>query len=125
MVSSFNAMLFKCVTGRITVRRRLAALRLGCAVGNPLFGGMLFGLAAVGALASQPQIDDFSHAKAQRLRFALSALWRSPLQCRIPVNCADKVARITAHGIAVCETVHSECQNGFICLGSKAIYASQ
>ena len=66
MVSLFNAMLIKCVTGRITVRRRLAALRLGCAVGNPLFGGMLFGLAAVCALASQPQIDDFSHMASRR-----------------------------------------------------------
>jgi hypothetical protein len=70
MVSSFNAMLIKCVTGRITVRLRLAALRLGCAVCNALFGGMLFGFATVGALACQPQIDDFSHAKAQRLLFA-------------------------------------------------------
>ena len=70
MVSLFNAMLIKCVTGRITVRRRLAALQLGCAVGNPLLGGMLIGFAAVGALASHPQIDDFSHAKAQQLRSA-------------------------------------------------------
>ena len=62
MVSSFDAMLIKCVTGLITVRRRLAALRLGCAVGNTLSGGMLLGFAAIGALASQPQIDDFSHA---------------------------------------------------------------
>jgi hypothetical protein len=35
---------------------------------------MLLGLAAIGALARHPQIDDFSHAKAQRLRFACSAL---------------------------------------------------
>jgi hypothetical protein len=96
MVSSFNAMLIKFLAGLITVRRRLAALRLGCAVRNSLLGGMLFGLAAFGALASQPQIDDFSHAEAQPLRFARSALWRSPLQRRVPVNCADTVAKITA-----------------------------
>ena len=118
MVSSFNAMLIKCVTGRITVRRRLAALRLGCAVCNALFGGMLFGFAAIGAFACRSQIDDFSHAKAQRLLFARSVPWRSPLQCRIPVNCADKVARITARGIAVCETAHFQASQWIFPLNS-------
>ena len=112
MVSLFNAMLIKCVTGRITVRRRLAALRFGCAVCNTLLGGMLFGFATVGALACQPQIDDFSHAKAQRLRSARSVLWRSPLQCRIPVNCADKVARITVWTGTMCEIAHSGTHHG-------------
>jgi hypothetical protein len=106
MVSLFNAMLIKCVTGRITVRRRLAALRLGCAVCNALFSGMLFGFAAFGALACQPQVDDFSHAKAQRLLSARSVPWRSPLQCRIQINCADKVARITARARTMCEIAH-------------------
>lgn len=96
MVSSFNAMLIKSVTGLVQVRRRLLALRFGCAVSNALISSMLFGLAAIGALASQPQVDDFRHTKTQRLRFARSTLWRSPLQCRIRINCADKVARITA-----------------------------
>jgi hypothetical protein len=112
MVSLFNAMLIKCVTGRITVRRRLAALRLGCAVCNALLSGMLFGFAAVGALACQPQVDDFSHAKAQRLLSARSVPWRSPLQCRIPINCADKVARITVRARAMCETAHSGTHHG-------------
>ena len=125
MVSSFYAMLIKCVTGRITVRRRLAALRLGCAVCNALFGGMVFGFAAVGALACHSQIDDFSHAKAQRLPFARGVLWRSPLQCRIPVNCADKVARITARANPVCEIAHSGTHNGFIRFCSVANCASR
>jgi len=67
MVSSFNAMLIQSETGLVTVRRRLVALRFGRAVGNSLFGGMLLRLAAIGALASHPQIDDFSHAKARKL----------------------------------------------------------
>jgi hypothetical protein len=65
-------------------------------VGNALFGGVLLRFAAIGALASQSQVHDFRHAKAQRLRFARGAFGDSPLQCRIPVNCADKVAGITA-----------------------------
>jgi hypothetical protein len=78
MVSSFNAMLIKSETGLITVRRRLLALRFGCAVGNPLFGGMLLRFAAIGALASHSQIHDFSHAKAQRLRFARRSAFGDP-----------------------------------------------
>jgi hypothetical protein len=31
-------------------------------MGEPLFGGVAFGFASRGALASDPQIDDLSHA---------------------------------------------------------------
>jgi hypothetical protein len=31
-------------------------------MGEPLFGGLCFGLAACGALTCDPQIDDLSHA---------------------------------------------------------------
>jgi hypothetical protein len=36
-------------------------------MGKPLFGGVVFGLAARGALAGHPQIDDLSHIKARLL----------------------------------------------------------
>jgi hypothetical protein len=66
-------MLIKSQTGLVAVRRRLVAPRFGHAMSNPLFGGKVFGFAAVGALACLPKIDDISHAKAQRLRFARGA----------------------------------------------------
>jgi hypothetical protein len=89
-------MLIKSQTGLVAVRRRLVAPRFGYAVSNPLSGGMVFGFAAVGALARHPKIDDFSHAKARRLLFPRGASGDPPLQCRIRINCADTVARITA-----------------------------
>jgi hypothetical protein len=92
---------------------------------NALFSGMLFGFAAVGALACQPQVDDFSHAKAQRLLSARSVPWRSPLQCRIPVNCADKVARITVRTRTMCEIAHPGTHLGLIFFCSEAICASR
>src|ERR1043165_278592 len=66
-------MLIKSQTGLVAVRRRLVALRFGHAVSNALFGGMVFGFAAAGALACHPKIDDFSHAKTRRLLFPRSA----------------------------------------------------
>ena len=36
-------------------------------MGKPLFGGVAFGLAACGALAGDPQIDDLSHIRARLL----------------------------------------------------------
>ena len=66
-------MLINSQTGLVAVRRRLFAPRFGHAVINPLLRGMVLGSVAVGALARHPKIDDFSHAKAQRLRFARRA----------------------------------------------------
>ena len=60
-------MLIKSLAGLILVRRRSVALRFGGAVGEPLFGGVVFGLAASGALAGHPQIDDLSHIEARLL----------------------------------------------------------
>src|ERR1700742_4223260 len=57
-------MLIESVAGLIAVRCRTVALRLGDAVGEPLFGGVAFGLAVSGALASEPKVDDLSHAQA-------------------------------------------------------------
>ena len=66
-------MLINSQTGLVAVRRRLVATRFGHAVIDPLLCGMVFGSRAVCALARHPKIDDFSHAKAQRLRFARRA----------------------------------------------------
>jgi hypothetical protein len=60
-------MLIKNLAGLILVRRRPIALCLGGAMGKPLFGGVVFGLAACGALAGHPQIDDLSHIEARLL----------------------------------------------------------
>ena len=73
-------MLIDSLAGPVTVRRRTVALQLGDAVGEPLFGGAVFGLAVCGALARDPQIDDLSHAKPRCLRSAFRA------------KCADTVA---------------------------------
>jgi hypothetical protein len=74
-------MLIESLAGLVLVRRRPVALRLGGAVGEPLFGGVAFGFAACGALAGNPQVDDLSHAnKPQCLTPAFRA------------NCADTVA---------------------------------
>jgi hypothetical protein len=55
-------MLIESVAGLLLVRRRMVALRFGSAMGEPLFGGVVFGFAACGTLARDPQIDNFSHA---------------------------------------------------------------
>jgi len=74
-------MLIESLAGLVLVRRRTVALRLGDAVGEPLFGGVAFGFAACDALAGEPQVDDLSHAnKPQCLTPAFRA------------NCADTVA---------------------------------
>jgi hypothetical protein len=81
-------MLIESVAGLVAVRRRTVALRLGDAVGEPLFGGTVFGLAACGALAGDPQVDDFSHVQQvpnERWSWAFSA-------SAISANCADTVA---------------------------------
>ena|SRR5947209_5809651 len=57
-------MLIESLAGLVAVRRRMVAFRPGDAMGEPLFGGVAFGLAAYGALAGEPQVDDFSHASA-------------------------------------------------------------
>jgi hypothetical protein len=53
-------------------------------MGEPPFGGVMFGLAACGALSGDPQVDDLSHAKprCRALRFG--------------AKCADTVAGIAA-----------------------------
>jgi len=56
-------MLIDSLAGLFTVRRRTVALQSGDAMGKPLFGGAVFGLAARGALACDPQIDNLSHAE--------------------------------------------------------------
>jgi hypothetical protein len=73
-------MLIDSLAGLLTVRRRTVVLRFRHAMGEPLFGGAVFGLAACGALAGDPQIDDLSHAKPQCLASAFRA------------KCADTVA---------------------------------
>jgi hypothetical protein len=60
-------MLIESLAGLILVRRRPVALCFGGAMGKPLFGGVAFGLAAYGALASYTQIDDLSHIEARLL----------------------------------------------------------
>jgi hypothetical protein len=66
-------MLIESLTGLVTVRRRTVALRSGDAMGKPPFGGAVFGLAARGALARDPQIDNLSHAKPRYLTSAFRA----------------------------------------------------
>ena len=117
-------MLIKSQTGLVAVRRRLVALRFGHAVSNPLFGGMVFGFAAVGALARHPKIDDFSHAKAQRLCFALV-----PLEIPAAMQNQDQLCRYGGkdyrRGIAVCEYAHPRCHNRLIGYGFAGTCASQ
>ena len=60
-------MLIKNLAGLILVRRCPVALGFGRAMGKPLFGGVAFGLAACGALAGDPQVDDLSHIRARLL----------------------------------------------------------
>jgi hypothetical protein len=60
-------MLIKSLAGLIPVRRCSVALRFGGAMGKPLFGGVVFGLAACDALAGHPQIDDLSHIESRLL----------------------------------------------------------
>jgi len=60
-------MLIKNLAGLILVRRRPVTLDFGGAMGKPLFGGVVFGLAACGALAGDPQVDDLSHIRARLL----------------------------------------------------------
>ena len=57
-------MLVEGVTGLVAVRRRMVAFRWGNAMRKPRFGGVGFGLAARGSFSDEPQIDDFSHARA-------------------------------------------------------------
>jgi hypothetical protein len=122
MVSSFNAMLIKSMTGLVQVRRCLVALRFGCAMGNPLFSGMPIGVAAIGAFASHSQIDDFSHAKTQRLRFARSAF--GDPRCSAE---SRPIAPIRWQGLPLqvlqCANPHISLGYGFIRLGSEAIFA--
>jgi hypothetical protein len=94
-------MLIESLAGLVAVRRRLVAVRFGDAVGEPLLGGAVFGLAACGALACDPQVDDFSHAKPQ---------WWIQLFC---AKCADTVALRTA----MC-SVHC-CQNAVVAVNWK------
>ena len=87
-------MLIESLAGLVTVRRRLLALRFGSAMGEPLFGGAAFGVAAGGALAGDPQIDDLGHVRASMLTFAGNcadtvASGRELFRA----NCADTVAR--------------------------------
>ena len=74
-------MLIESVAGLIAVRRRMIALRFGDAMREPLLSGVAIGLAAIGALSSEPKIDDLSHASAVV----------SPDQPCL-ANCADTVA---------------------------------
>jgi hypothetical protein len=62
-------MQIKSVAGLVLVRRRMIALQFGDAMGKPLFGGVVSGLAACGALSGDPQVDDLSHAKPRALSF--------------------------------------------------------
>src|SRR5260370_38842089 len=90
-VSCFDAMLIENLAGLVLVRGRTVALRFGGAMGKPLFGGVAFGLAACGALAGDPQVDDFSHIRARLFAEGTMVsfnLGRPP----ICANCADTVA---------------------------------
>jgi hypothetical protein len=58
-------MLIEGVAGPLAVRRRMSALRFGDAMREPLLCGVAFGLAAIGALSSEPEIDDLSHASCR------------------------------------------------------------
>ena len=60
-------MLIESLAGLVLVRRRTVTLRFGDAVGKPLFGGVVFGFAACGALTGDPQVDDLSHIGARLL----------------------------------------------------------
>ncbi len=55
-------MLIEKLAGLLTVRRRMVAFRLGCAMGKPLLGGVMLGLAPSGPLSRGPQINNFSHS---------------------------------------------------------------
>ncbi len=63
-------MLIEGLFGLVAFRRGTLALVLGRAMGEPLFSGVVFSLAARGTLARDPQIDDLSHARARRLPIA-------------------------------------------------------
>ena len=65
-------MLIEKLAGLVAVRRRTVALRLGCAVGEPPFGGVAFSFVAGGAFARDPEVDDLSHERARRLPNARS-----------------------------------------------------
>jgi hypothetical protein len=62
----------------------MVAIRFGDATGKPLFGGVAFGLAARGALARDPQIDDLSHCRTQSTGRLVARSQRA--------NCAETVA---------------------------------
>jgi hypothetical protein len=117
-------MLIKSQTGLVAVRRRLVAPRFGHPVCNALSDGMTIGFAAAGALACHPKVDDFSHAKPQRLRFAHGAFGESPLHCRIRINCADTVARITGE-VLRCAITHNSMSQSIIAYAFAANDAGQ
>jgi hypothetical protein len=83
-------MLIESLAGLVAVRRRLVALRFGDAMSEPLFGGSPFGLAACGALADDPQIDDLSHVQLDCCRMHDGAPCCSTSAIR--ANYADTVA---------------------------------
>jgi hypothetical protein len=84
-------MLVERTAGLGAVRLGEFALPFGSAVSLPLFDGAAFGILACGALAGDPQIDDFSHCQARWLRVhdGLSA-------DRMLRHCADTVASVAA-----------------------------
>jgi hypothetical protein len=84
-------MLIESLAGLIPVRRRMIAFRFGGAMGEPLFGSIAPGLAACGPLSGDPQIDDFSHARAQQLPNAPTV--KSELASPFLINYAGTVTR--------------------------------
>ena len=87
-------MLIESLAGLVAVRRRLVALRLGSAMGEPLLRGVVFGLVACRALACGPQIDDLSHASKPQCQTQHSApitpiRWRGGLLASDPYQNAD------------------------------------
>ena len=83
-------MLIESSAGLVPVRRRLMALGFGSAMGEPLFGGAAFGVAADSALADDPQIDDLGHVRAPT--FAECTIGSFRVFPAFRANCADTVA---------------------------------
>jgi hypothetical protein len=90
-VSWFDPVTVERLVELVSIRGRVGAVSLRSAAGLPIFRGTACGLAALGALADGPKVDDLSHAM-----FDVFGICDGP-QVRptaIRAKCADTVTRL-------------------------------